>query len=242
MTKKTIGNPLSWGLGRVGDASAHLEQVAENVVGDADSLAPPVVQKITIDDLLQALRSGLDDFTALRSDVIFLCLLYPIIGVFLFWAVFEQNLLPLLGPIVSGFALIGPLCAVGLYEMSRRREKGMDANWSKALEVARSPAFGAIFVLGILLVLTFACWIVAAGFVYRFTMGPEVPASMGAFLMDLVTTAEGWIMAIVGTAIGFTFAVFVLAVSLVSFPLLLDRNVGLRWQFPPRSRWRVKTR
>ncbi len=229
MAGNTIGNPLSWIFGRAVEAESHLESVVESMAGESEDGVQtlPKVNTITVDDIRESLRLGVADFTALRSDVVFLCVLYPIIGLFLFWAVFEGNLLALLAPIISGFALVGPVAGVGLYEMSRRREKGMKANWSSAIEVFRAPSFGSIFVLGVFLFMTFAVWLAAASGIYNFTLGPEAPASMGVFIMDVLTTSAGWAMAIVGTAVGFVFAVFVLAISVASFPLLLDRNVGL---------------
>ena len=142
---KTIGNPLSWSVDAASAAGGYVGSVAGELGGDDD--AQPVVRRITVDDLKASLRAGFEDFAACRSDVVFLCLLYPVIGGLLAWAAFSGNLLPLIFPIMSGFALLGPVAAVGLYEMSRRREWGEEASWSNAFGVVKSPSFGAIFVL-----------------------------------------------------------------------------------------------
>ncbi len=160
--------------------------------------------------------------------VIFLCLIYPIIGLVLARLAFDHDLLPLLFPVASGFALLGPVAAVGLYEMSRRREQGAEVRWSEAFGVIAAPAFGAIVVLGLVLLTIFLLWLVAAQVIYLNTLGPEPPASLAAFIGEVFGTEAGWTMIVVGVGVGFLFALLVLAISVVSFPLLLDRDVGLR--------------
>lgn len=222
---ETIGNPLSWSVDAMRGAGKHLGAVAENLV--VDDAAPPQVRRIDYDDLRFALRKGFEDFTACRSDVAFLCLLYPIIGITLAWLAFRGDLLPLIFPVISGFALIGPVAAVGLYEMSRRREQGRETTWADAFAVTGSPSFGAILVLGLVLGLIFSIWIFAANGIHAATMGAETLPSIWAFATAVLTTAGGWAMMAIGFAVGFLFAALVLAISVVSFPLLLDRPVGL---------------
>ena len=171
---------------------------------------------------------GFDDFGAYRTDVIFLCLIYPLVGISLALLTFGYETLPLLFPLASGFALVGPVAAVGLYEMSRRREQGIPITWADAFGAISSPAFGAILVLGLVLLAIFLLWLLAANLIYELTLGPEPPASIAAFVRDVFTTRAGWAMIAVGVGVGLLFALLVLAVSVVSFPLLLDRDVGLR--------------
>jgi len=170
---------------------------------------------------------GLADFEAYRSDVIFICLIYPLVGILLAWLSFGYHFLPLLFPLASGFALLGPVAAVGLYEMSRRREQGHRIGWIDAFGVVRSPGFGAILVLGLVLLAIFVLWMLAAAVIYQLTLGPEPPLSITAFARDVFTTSAGWTMIVMGVGVGFLFALLVLAISVVSFPLLLDRDVGL---------------
>ena len=223
----TIGNPLSWSVNTARSTSQHLGAVAHKV-GDPAAGQLPDVRIISTDDLQEALRRGVDDFMACRSDAIFLCLLYPLIGLALVWLAFDAALLPLVFPVISGFALLGPVVGVGLYEMSRRRELGEETDWTTAFAVTRAPSFGAIFVLGLILGAIFFVWLLAASGIYAATLGPEPPASLGAFLADVLLTPAGWAMILVGFAVGFLFAALVLAISVVSFPLLLDRDVPLR--------------
>ncbi len=221
----TIGNPLTWGARRAVATGVHMAAVSEAVSGAA--LAAPIPRKITYSDLAQALRRGLDDFATFRTDVAVLCVLYPVIGAILAWVAFDRNLLPLLFPMVSGFALIGPIAAVGMYELSRRRERGLETSWADAFGVLRAPAFGAIFLLGLMLVAIFVVWMIVANGIHSLTMGAEAPVSAKEFVQGVLGTDEGWLMIFLGIGVGFGFAAVVLVVSLVSIPLLLDRNVGL---------------
>ncbi len=223
-----IRNPIEWGADQFKDAAVHLQSVGQSLIGSearTDSRRP-TVRRIEVADLRDVLAKGISDFGVFRTDVVFLCIIYPVVGLILARFASDYGLLPLLFPVASGFALLGPVAAVGLYEMSRRREAGLEASWADAFGLIRSPSFGAILVLGLLLVI-FLLWLAAAQVIYWVTLGPEPPLSAAAFVRDVLTTGAGWAMIVMGTAVGFLFAVLVLAISVVSFPLLLDRDVGL---------------
>jgi uncharacterized membrane protein len=224
----TIGNPLSWSVDHAKAVGQHLGAAATHVGhGEVPDSAMPRIRHLAMRDLREVLRRGVEDFVACRTDVIFVCLLYPVIGGLLAWIAFHNDLLPLLFPITSGFALLGPIAAIGLYEMSRRRELGEDPDWAHAFAFTRSPSFAAIFVLGLMLGALFIVWVLTANGIYYATFGDARPASIGAFVGDVFTSKAGWTMIVVGIAVGALFATLVLACSVVSFPLLLDRDVGL---------------
>lgn len=222
---KTIGNPLSFAAWALGGAAGHVGASVEKIGGDSSVAIR--VRTLTTEDLRHALREGTKDFAAARADVLFLVVLYPVIGLVLAGIGFNLDLLPLLFPLAAGFALIGPVAAVGLYEISRRRERGEPANWGAALGVVGSPNFGAIVVLGLYLLAIFLIWMMAANWIYVLTLGPEPPAGAGEFARDVFSTSAGWAMIVLGLLVGFCFALAVLAISVVSFPLLLDRQVGV---------------
>jgi uncharacterized membrane protein len=225
----TIKNPIEWSGAQlvntahaIGSLGRSLHHVQETIHSPA-----PAVRKITVSDLRDALRQGFDDFGAYRTDVIFLCVIYAVVGLVLARVAFGMDMLPLVFPLASGFALIGPIAAIGLYEMSSRREQGVEANISNAFDVFRAPAAGSVLVLGVALVATFLLWQLAAWLIYRVTLGPAEPASLGAFVHSVLFTNAGHMMIVIGVGVGFLFAVFAMSISLVSFPLLIDRDVGL---------------
>lgn len=225
---RTIGNPLSWTFGAIRSAFGYAASVARSVGAQAAAgTDTPEIRTLTLQDLRIALRKGWADVMAFRSDVVFVCLLYPVIGGVLTVLAVQGNSLQLVFPTLSGFALAGPVAAVGLYEMSRRREAGEPTSWLAYLDVIKSPKFGGILMLSLFHVVVFLVWVMSANLIFDATLGPDAPVSIMAFARDVFTTSAGWAMIIIGMAVGFVFAAAVLAISVVSFPLLLDRNVSL---------------
>src|ERR1700683_3061450 len=151
------------------------------VSGDGRTTTLPVVRHITPSDLWDSLKRGADDFAAMPSHAVFLCVIYPIIGILLVAVTFGYAALPLAFPIAAGYALVGPIAAIGLYELSRRREAGLDSSSSHALDVLHSPSLGAIIAVGMLLMAIFLIWLVAAEAVYVANFGYAPPASIGQF-------------------------------------------------------------
>lgn len=196
------------------------------LVGTDTDLNAPVVGRIGVSDLRTALVKGWDDFSSMPSHAIFLCLIYPIVGLGLAALTLGYALLPLLFPLAAGFALLGPFAAIGLYELSRRREAGVGVTASDALHVLSSPSIGAIVALGVLLTAIFLIWVAVANAIYVAHFGYGSPQSVEQFLRDVFTTRNGWSMIVIGNLVGFLFAVAVLTISVVSFPLLLDRDAG----------------
>jgi uncharacterized membrane protein len=202
-------------------------------MADADIILPteptrelPVVQSIGLRDLREALAKGLDDFRAMPTHVVFLGLIYPIVGIALGSATLGYDVIPLLFPLVAGFALIGPFAAVGLYELSRRREQGLDTSWKHAFDIIHSPSIWAILALGLLLLAIFAIWLAVANAIYLAIFTVDEPATLTTFVRRVLTTQEGRNLIVVGNAVGFVFAVLAFSLSVVSFPLLLDRHVS----------------
>lgn len=196
------------------------------LTGAASKPSRPAIRRIGVGDLKDALQKGWADFSAMPSHAIFLCVIYPVVGIALAQLSFGYAMLPFLFPLAAGFALIGPIAAIGLYELSRRREAGLSTEASRALDVLHSPSIGAIAALGILLMVIFITWLATAHAIYVAYFGYAMPASIQQFAHDVLTTPAGWGLIVVGNLTGFVFAVVVLIIGAVSFPLLLDRDVG----------------
>ena len=191
-----------------------------------DAAAAPVIRTIGLSDLHRALQRGWEDFKAVPSHAIILCIIYPVLGLMLARAVHGYSVLPLLFPLAAGFALLGPFAALGLYEMSRRRERGEPASAWDALEVVRSPSFGAILGLGALLLALFVTWVATAQAIYIAAFGYAGATGVSDFTERVLTTPQGWWLIVVGCGVGFLFALVALCISVVSFPLMLDRHAG----------------
>ena len=197
------------------------------IAGGTETVEPVAVRRITFDDIRTALSRGLDDFIAMPSHLAFLGLIYPLFGVCLAAVTFSNNALPLFYPLATGFALVGPFAAIGLYEISRRRERGDEVTWKDAFAVLRSPAIPSILTMGVFLMVIFVIWLTVARYLYESLFGIMAPDAYGAFLSRVVSTQEGWTLILLGNLIGFVFAAAVLTISVISFPLLLDRDVGV---------------
>ncbi len=186
----------------------------------------PTIRRIGLADLRESLRLGLRDYAENRTDVLFLALIYPVIGLAIARVTLGQHLLPLIFPLVAGFALLGPFAAVGLYQLSLRRERGLASTWRNVFDVLHARALGAILLLGLLLCALFVIWLQTALAIHDLTLGRSSPESPRAFLTLVLTTPAGWAMMVAGNLVGRVFAVVAFGLSVVSFPLLIDRDLG----------------
>ena len=195
----------------------------------AAPLAPtrPEIRRIGMAELGTALRRGWQDFLATPTQLVFLCVLYPVIGLVAGTMAAGGGLAHLFFPMAAGFALVGPVAALGLYEISRRRERGLPAAWSNVFDVLRSPAIGSIVALALALAVIFVAWLWAAHAIYAATLGTLPPTAQDLSTATLFGTPEGRRLVWLGNGVGFLFAALVLAISVVSFPMLLDRDGGV---------------
>jgi len=187
----------------------------------------PELRRIGVGDLGTALRRGWQDFLATPTQLIFLCVLYPIFGLVAAPLADGGGAAHLFYPMAAGFALVGPVAALGIYEISRRRERGLPTSWLTVFEVLRSPALGGIVVLTLLLAAVFAAWLWVANAIYAGSVGTLPPEAQELSVATLFGTPEGRRLVWLGNGAGFLFAAAVLALTVVSFPMLLDREGGV---------------
>ena len=198
------------------------------------------IRKIGFDDLRISLRQGWEDFQAKRGDLVFIGVIYPVVVLFAILIASRVSILPLLFPLLAGSVLFSPPLASGFYELARRREQGLDSRWRHFLDVVRGPSAPSFFDLTSVTAMLFLAWIAAAWFIYNSTvgtLGPEAVSSIGAFLNSVFATSEGWKMIVIGNLVGLGFAIAALAISVVSFPMIIDKKVN--WGIALRTSVRV---
>ena len=185
------------------------------------------VRRIGDAEIRKALSQGWDDFLAKRGDLVIVGLIYPLVGITAVFFFLGGNLLHLFFPVAAGISLLGPVAAVGFYELARRREDGLEATWSHFLDVRKRPAWDAIMGVTGLLLVTFFAWIFVAGLLYSMLLGPP-PVSVTDLLTRVFGTPEGWMLIVIGNLVGLCFAALVLTLSVVAMPMLVDRDVDAR--------------
>lgn len=182
-----------------------------------------VVRRIHTRDLLQSLREGYEDFNARPTYGLFLIVIYPLFALLLTLFLLSDSLPFLAFPMVAGFTLLGPVISVALFEMSRRREQGLDVTWRACFGFIHTASFAPIVALSLIMMVLYVGWLFMAQFIYFGLFGVDPPGSFGALWNELFTTQRGAALALHGTLVGFFFAFAALALSVVAFPLLLDK-------------------
>ncbi|MDF1598533.1 DUF2189 domain-containing protein [Mesorhizobium sp. YIM 152430] len=196
------------------------------VAGAQGGIVRPRIRRIDIGEVFGCLGAGIADFRDRPSHYVFLLMIYPIIGIVLLTWAAGADALPLVYPLISGFALLGPFAALGIYEISRRKEQGLDTHWRDVLALRHSPALPSIAGVGVFLFAVFLAWLLVARQLYIGLIGTAAPSSLAAFWQEIVGTEAGWTLIVAGNLIGLAFALVVLATTVVAFPMLLDRDVG----------------
>ncbi len=183
------------------------------------------IRKISLKDLRQSLREGVEDYTDKpTTSIALLILYYPLFVVTFTLSALGQDLRYLIFPVVAGFTLMGPLVAIAFFEMSRQHEHGLKMRWRTAFDFIHTCSFAPILALSILMTLLYAGWLYAAELIF-FSLFAATPASVTEFLTQLFSTRDGVALIIYGNFVGFLFAYAAMAISLVAFPLILDKPV-----------------
>lgn len=186
------------------------------------------VRTISTADLRDALRQGWADFLEHRGDLLFVGIIYPVMGFAAAAVALQGSLIPLFFPLAAGVGLLGPAVAAGFYELARRRELGLESGWSHFFDVVKRPSFDSFMAVAGLLLVMFFAWLAVAAGLYVALMGFAPPESLSAFATRLFTTPEGWALIVLGNFAGVLFAAAVLMVSVVAMPMLVDKDVDAR--------------
>ena len=184
----------------------------------------PVVRPIAAADIAEALGQGLRDFQAMPLLGLMFGGLYVAGGVLIVLSLTAFGMVYLAYPIAAGFSLIGPFVAIGLYEMSRRREAGQPVTLGAIWSAVRSRselgwmAFVTLFI--------FLVWMYQVRLLIALILGINASfSSIQQFITVVLTTSEGLLFLAVGNAIGAALSLILFSLTVVSFPLLLDRDV-----------------
>ncbi len=179
----------------------------------------------SLGDMRDALRLGIEDWRACHTEVPILALLAPVAAIVLAAVVTAPQLMPFVFPICAGLSLLGPVATIWFAALSRVREQSGNASAEEAAAIFDTPRRITIQNLGLLAIGLYLAWVGVAGYIYFHTLGAAGQASGLEFFARVVTTTAGWHMTLIGCAAGATFAVIMLGIGLVSFPLALDRDV-----------------
>ena len=184
------------------------------------------VCKIGISDLWQSLKEGFDDFNAKPTIIAFLFVSYPLFALLLTLFLIGQNLLHLAFPMVAGFTLLGPVVLLGLFEMSRQRELGHEITLSSSFHFIHTNSFASIVALSVVMLMLYVAWVYMAEMIYFGLFSTVPPDSISEFITQVLSSRKGGALIFYGMGIGLMFAVIALAISVVSFPLILDKQVS----------------
>lgn len=182
------------------------------------------VNTITYTDVVKSLRDGLRDFQRAPLYGLFFGFVYAAFGWLLLYLMIGVGLGSYVYPMATGFALVAPFAAAGLYEVSRRIEAGEPLSFGAVLGCVFGRGGKAVGVMAIVTTFSYIIWldIAAALYVMFFSMKP--PRFM-ALLDAILTTPRGFVFFVVGNGVGAVLALIVFSIMAVSLPMVFDRDV-----------------
>jgi uncharacterized membrane protein len=190
------------------------------MAGEVRHLPASRIRPLTRDDLRAALAAGWADYRAAPAFGLFFAGIYVVAGLALGWALFTQSAIAWLVPAAAGFPLLAPFCAVGLYEVSRRREAGLPLVWAAVLGALRGRGDEQILSMGVIIFVAFGFWLMIAHAIFAIFLSDSSTESL-AFLLS----GTGIAMLAVGGAVGALLALGFYAVTVISLPMLVDRDI-----------------
>ena len=187
--------------------------------------ATPEVNTVTADDIAASLRAGFSDFLARPIMSGFFGLFYAVFGLFLVWTLIWLGKIWMIVPALVAFPLVAPFAAAGLYEMSRRLQKGESFGWSEILTVMANQrkremgwmAFVTLFVLWV--------WFYQFRTVLVIVLQNSSFSDLDGFLNTVFFTPEGWLFLAIGSCVGALLSAVLFAVTVIAMPMLLERDI-----------------
>ena len=184
----------------------------------------PVVRRISVADIAESLGQGLRDFQAAPLFGLAFAGLYVAGGILILLSLTAFGMVYLAYPLAAGFALLGPFVAVGLYEVSRQREAGeapsMRGIWA-TIRARREIGWMAFVTLFVFLV-----WMYQVRLLIAVLLGLHASfSSLPEFVTVVLTTNEGLLFLALGNLVGAALSLILFSLTVVSFPLLLDRDI-----------------
>lgn len=185
----------------------------------------PQVNRITVSDLKESLSEGLSDFARAPLFGLFFGGFYAVGGMAILSCILLLDMAYLAYPALLGFALVGPFVAVGLYEVSRRLEQGTPLKWGEVLGVVLAQRKRELAWMAFVMLFVFIMWMYQVRILLALFLGFQSFSTFGEFMGTLLTTQEGLTFLAVGHIVGAVVSLVLFSLTVVSCPLLLEREV-----------------
>lgn len=182
----------------------------------------PALNPLTTADIGAALRAGWADFAAAPIFGLFFAAVYAVGGLALYWGLVSTGQPVWFVAVAAGFPLFAPFAAVGLYEVSRRRQAGLPLDWASVLGAVRGRGDGQLPVMAVIVLLVFGFWIILARGIFAIFF---YDSGVGLYSVAHLATLPGLAMILVGTAVGGLLALALFSITAFSLPMLLDKPV-----------------
>jgi uncharacterized membrane protein len=186
--------------------------------------AMPTVNPIGFSDLFDVLGKGLSDFKRAPLFGLFFGGVYALGGIAIALSLTVWNIPWMIYPIAIGFPLIGPFLAVGLYEVSRRLETGKPLSWREVLGVIWLQRQRELAWMAFVMLFVFWVWMYQVRLLVAIILARSSFSTLDRFLHVVFTTSQGWTFLAVGHVVGAILAMVLFSITVVSIPLLLDRE------------------
>lgn len=181
-----------------------------------------IARDLAIADLRAALAAGWGDFRNEPLFGLFFALIFVAGGLALTYFLLARGEYSWAIPAAAGFPLLAPFAAVGLYEVSRRRELGLPMKWSAILGAVKGRGDEQILAMGVIIFVAFGFWVIVAHVIFSIAIAE---AGAGSESLAFLATNTGLTMLVIGSLIGGVMALAFFAITVFSLPMLVDREV-----------------